>query len=77
MGTSHSELQCDPATVLQTNSWQKADVNRAVHERVQLCQDPQTEFTLLCESPGVSRINHILRVARSYNPSRETSRTLG
>ena len=25
----------------------KADVIRAVHERVQLCQDPQTEFALL------------------------------
>ena len=40
----------------------KADVIRAVHERVQLCQDPQTEFALLRESLGVSRINHILRV---------------
>ena len=27
-----------------------------------LCQDPQTEFALLRESFGVSRINHILRV---------------
>ena len=26
-----------------------ADVIRAVHERVQLCQDPQTEFALLRE----------------------------
>ena len=33
-----------------------------MHERVQLCQDPQTEFALLRESVGVSRINHILRV---------------
>ena len=33
-----------------------------MHERVQLCQDPQTEFALPCESLGVSRINHILRV---------------
>ena len=33
-----------------------------MHERVQLCQDPQTEFTLLREYLGVSRINHILRV---------------
>ena len=40
----------------------KADVIRAMHERVQLCQDPQTEFALLRESLGVSRINHILRV---------------
>ena len=40
----------------------KADVIRAMHERVQLCRDPQTEFALLRESLGVSRINHILRV---------------
>ena len=33
-----------------------------MHERVQLCQDPRTEFALLRESLGVSRINHILRV---------------
>ena len=33
-----------------------------MHERVQHCQDPQTEFALFCESLGVSRINHILRV---------------
>ena len=33
-----------------------------LHERVQLCQDPQTEFALLRESLRVSRINHILRV---------------
>ena len=26
-----------------------------------VCQDPQTEFALLRESLGVSRINHILR----------------
>ena len=39
----------------------KADVIRAVHERVQLCQDPQTGL-LLRQSLGASRINHILRV---------------
>ena len=40
----------------------KADVIRAMRERVQLCQYPLTEFALLRESLGVSRINHILRV---------------
>ena len=40
----------------------KAGVKRATHERVQPCQDPQTEFALQRESQGVSRINHILRV---------------
>ena len=33
-----------------------------MHECVQLCQDPLTEFALLRESLGVSRINHVLRV---------------
>ena len=33
-----------------------------MHERVQLCQGPQTEVALPRESLGVSRINHILRV---------------
>ena len=40
----------------------KADVIRAMRERVQLCQDLQTEFALFRESLGVSRIKHILRV---------------
>ena len=40
----------------------KADVIRAMHERVQLCQDPHTEFAVLRESLGGSRINHLLRV---------------
>ena len=40
----------------------KADVIQAMRERVQLCQDPETDFALLRESLGVSRINHILRV---------------
>ena len=40
----------------------KADVIRATHDRVQLCEDLQTEFALLRESLGVSRIIHILRV---------------
>ena len=40
----------------------KADVIRALHERVQLCQDPQTECTLQRESLRVSRVKHILRV---------------
>ena len=33
-----------------------------MHERVQLCQDPQTEFALLRESLGAIRTNHILSV---------------
>ena len=38
----------------------KTEVIRAMHERVQLCQ--QTEFALLRECLGVSRIDHVLRV---------------
>ena len=52
----------------------KADVIRAMHGRVQLCQDLQTEFALLRESLGVSRINHILRVYGPHDPARSTSR---
>ena len=44
-----------------------------MHERVQLCQDPETEFALLRESFGVSRINHILRVHGPRNLRRETA----
>ena len=33
-----------------------------MHERVQLCQDPQTEFALLRGSVVVTRINHNFRV---------------
>ena len=40
----------------------KADVIGAMHARIQQCQEPQTEFALLRESLGVSRINHIPRV---------------
>ena len=40
----------------------KADDIRAMHERVQLCQDLQTESALLRESLGVSRITNSLRV---------------
>ena len=40
----------------------KVGVIRALHERAQLCQDPQTEFALTRESSGVSRIKHIFSV---------------
>ena len=40
----------------------KSEVVKAMHERVQLCGDPQTEFALAGESLGVCRVNHILRV---------------
>ena len=40
----------------------KADVIRPMHERVQLFQDPKTEFALLRESLGVSRVDHTFLV---------------
>ena len=40
----------------------KAGVTRAMHERVQLFQDPQTEFALLRTALAFSRINNITRV---------------
>jgi hypothetical protein len=40
----------------------KTQVVKAMHERVQLCQDPQAEFILARESLGLGRVNHILRV---------------
>ena len=43
----------------QNSFLSKADVIRTVHERVQLCKDPQT--ARLRKKSGVSRINHILR----------------
>ena len=50
----------------------KAGVIRAMHERVQLCQDPQTEFALLRESLGVSHQPHSASV-RPHDPAGETS----
>jgi len=41
---------------------EKAKVVKAMHERIQICQDPLIEFILLRESLGVGRVNHILRV---------------
>ena len=38
-----------PRQFIEDQLLAKADVNRATHERVQLCQDPQTDFALLRE----------------------------
>ena len=45
--TSHLELQWDPVSVSQSKLLAKADVTWAMHERMQLCQDPRTEFVLI------------------------------
>ena len=40
---------------------------------VQLCQDPQAQFTLLRESLGVSRVNHTSRVLGHMFLTEETA----
>ena len=47
----------------------KADVNRAMHERVQLCQDPFDSNLLSFVKVWVSRVNHTPRVHWHHNPS--------
>ena len=49
----------------RTNSWAK---RTSFEQCMKLCQDAQTEFALLRESLGVSRVNHILRV-HGHSPS--------
>ena len=60
IGSNTLGVAVGPRRFIADHLQAKADVIRARHERVQLCQDPQTEFALLRESLGVSRINHIL-----------------
>ena len=61
-GNSTLESQWAHDTAWRTTSWQKADVLRAMHERVRLCQDPRIAFALTRESLEVNRVNHILRL---------------
>ena len=61
-GSNTRGVAAGPCQFIADQLQAKADVIRALHERVQLCQDTQTEFALLRESLGVSRINHILRL---------------
>ena len=61
-GSTTLGVAVGPRQLIADQLLAKAFVIRAMHERAQLCQDPQTEFALLRESLRVSRINHILRV---------------
>ena len=61
-GSTTLGVAIGPRQIIADQLLAKADVIRAMHEGVQLCQDPQTEFAFLREGLGVSRINHILRV---------------
>ena len=60
-GSNTLGVAVGPRQVITDRLLAKADVIRAMQGRVQLRQDPQTEFALLHESLGVSRV-HILRV---------------
>jgi hypothetical protein len=61
-GTNTLGVATGPAGFVAAQLESKALVVRAMHERVRLCQDPQSEFVLARESLGVGRVNHILRV---------------
>ena len=61
-GSTTLAVAAGPRQFIADQLLAKADIIRTMHERVQLCQDPQTEFALLRESLGVNRINHILQV---------------
>ena len=51
-----------PARFVAEQLYRKTKVVKAMHERLQVCQDPQTESVLARGSLGVGRVNHILRV---------------
>ena len=51
-----------PASFLAEQLYRKTKVVKTMHERLQVCQDPQTELVLARESLGAGRVNHIPRV---------------
>jgi hypothetical protein len=61
-GTLTLGVATGPEDFIVAQLKRKTRVVKAMHERVQLCQDPQTESVLARESLGVGRVNHILRV---------------
>jgi len=61
-GTLTLGVATGPRDVIIEQLDRKTRVVKAMHERVQLCQNPQTEFVLARDSLGVGRVNHILRV---------------
>ena len=61
-GSNTLRVAMGPRQVIADQLLAKADVTRAMRERVQPCQDARTDLALLRESLGVSRINHLLRV---------------
>ena len=61
-GTLTLGVATGPPETITNQLEKKTHVVKAMHERVQLCQSPQTEFVLARDSLGVGRVNHILRV---------------
>ena len=61
-GTLTLGVATGPQRAITEQLDKKTSVVKAMHERVQLCQNPQTEFVLARDSLGVGRVNHILRV---------------
>ena len=61
-GTLTLGVATGPAEFVTAQLQRKTQVAKAMHERVKLCHDPQTEFVLARDSLGVGRVNHILRV---------------
>jgi len=61
-GTVTLGVATGPSSAVAEQLLQKTKVVQAMHERVQFCQDAQTEFMLARQSLGVSRVNHIFRV---------------
>ena len=61
-GTLTLRVATGPAPFVAEQLARKSKVVRAMHERVQLCQDAQTEVVLARQSLGVGRVCHILRV---------------
>ena len=61
-GTPTLGVATGPATYVANQLARKTKVIQAMHERVQLCHDAQTELVLAKQSLGAGRVNHILRV---------------
>ncbi len=51
-----------PSGAVREQLAQKVKVVRAMHERIAICADTQTEHVLSRQSFGIGRVNHILRV---------------
>ena len=69
-GAATSGVAVDPHSSEAATLETLADVTRAMHERVQLCQDLQTEFALIREMLGGQQSKPRTASARPHNPGR-------